>query len=131
MTCNSRFARLLARCIDPFASILGVRVGSAPFGQDPSFNPSSVLFDASAADNPGLYYNTSQGSQEISALGNPYGFFPSDDHTMATPFSLVLPVRHGRSCLHNRAISCVCAGVAAELTCSERLPRSTCLHLGM
>lgn len=91
MFCLGGFSKLVARCIDPFASFRDARVGLAPFGQDPSFNPSSVLFDAPAAAEVGLHYNTSPGSIEISALGNPFGFFPSANAVDA-PFSIVFPV---------------------------------------
>lgn len=89
--CEGHFSGLVARCTDPFAGIVDSRVGHEPFGQDPAFNPTSQLFDASAVGNPGLYYNTSPGSPEISALGNPYGFFPVDAK-FKEPFSVVLPV---------------------------------------
>lgn len=90
--CNGRFSQLVARCSNPFAGLLDTRSGRNPFGLDPAFNPSSSLFNSHAAANPGLYYNTSPGSPEISALGNPYGFFPAEYNTSKAPFVLVFPV---------------------------------------
>eukprot|EP00892_Ulva_mutabilis_P005686 jgi/Ulvmu1/348/UM001_0353.1 len=88
--CNGRFSQLVARCTDPFAAVLEVSPSSA-FGTDPAFNPSSTLYDASAAAYPGEYYNVSQGSNDMSALGNPYGFFPGEQDSKTAPFNLVLP----------------------------------------
>lgn len=93
--CNGRFSQLVARCSNPFAHVIDIRSGFSSFGQDPSFNPSSGLFNADAAENAAEYYNVSQGSHEMSVLGNPYGFFPWEHKSKEAPFVVVLPVRTG------------------------------------
>lgn len=51
-------------------------VPTAPYGKDPVFDVSSSLYDNRVEGREGNYYNTSEGSGEISAaFGLPSGFF--------------------------------------------------------
>ena len=89
--CDSRFAALASSCnpsqSDPAA------VTTDAFGQDPAYNPYSVLFKR---NNNGLlpeYYNTSEGSPDMTAFGVPYGFSPTPSLGLEPGFSVMFPVR--------------------------------------
>ena len=54
------------------------RVSLHPYGVDPVFLPTSVLYDTQlGADDASkqLYYNTTSTAGEVSTTGTPYGFF--------------------------------------------------------
>lgn len=68
--CRGRFAPLSAGVCRPRKS--SGALDSAPFGRDPVFAPTSALFQPNV--NASLYYNTSEGSGDLSDAGVPFGF---------------------------------------------------------
>lgn len=73
---DSRFKKLYASCLEDSAA-------TAPFGADPAFLPSSVLYQAS--QNQSDYY----ASSEINAYGVPYGFFSRPTRGYSAGYSII------------------------------------------
>ena len=91
--CSSTFAKLRLDC-GAFARSLTAQSTSKvrPFGQDPAFNPSSRLFSAGALGAEGRYYNTSAGSDDLTAVGYPAAFFPRAVPGLPPGFPVFFPV---------------------------------------
>ncbi len=62
-----------------------------PYGVDPVFLPSSKLYDSDLKDKVSYYYDTRNGSGEVSATGAPYAHFPRTLPGYADGFPLLLP----------------------------------------
>lgn len=62
-----------------------------PYGVDPVFLPSSKLYDSGLKDKVSYYYDTRNGSGEVSATGAPYAHFPRPLPGYTDGFPLLLP----------------------------------------
>ena len=94
-TCSSRFTPLVSSCQGhlPNSDSRASAKRLLPFGLDPAFNPLSRMFSAEAAQSEEQYYNSSEGSPELSPEGFPLAFFPRT--VKGKPkFIIVFPVRH-------------------------------------
>lgn len=75
-TCTARFSHLSTHCVS-LAKGAASESGSAhsPYGTDPAFNPLSEMFSSVAARNEETFYNTSDGSSEMTSEGFPAAFY--------------------------------------------------------
>ncbi|GLC65051.1 hypothetical protein PLESTF_000241400 [Pleodorina starrii] len=62
-----------------------------PYGIDPVFLSSSSLYDARLSDKVNQYYNTTPESNEVSATGAPYSYFPKRLQGYLDGFPVLMP----------------------------------------
>ena len=96
--CDSRFASLATHCADSTrADFLppteDVALGLDAFGQDAALNPYSPLFVRGNNRLLSDYYDTSEGTSDLTPLGFPLGFFPTNLLGLPPGFSVIFPVR--------------------------------------
>jgi hypothetical protein len=94
--CSTAFASLSTVCTSAISAMLAKDAGqepTAPFGQDPAFNPVSALFSEDAVANISAYYNASAGGCDISLVGFPKGFYSVPFVGQAAGFPVLFPVR--------------------------------------
>lgn len=91
--CEGRFAKLRVECGPHVPAVVGLASsGLSPFGQDPAFNPSSRLFSHAGTGVEQRYYNTSEGSTDLTAVGYPAAFFPRAVPGHPPGFPIFFPV---------------------------------------
>lgn len=89
--CAFRFSKLTHVCAD--GSNTAQRPALLPFGDDPAFNPFSSLYSQKAAAREAAFYNTSEGSPELSRTGFPQVFQHNSVTGFPEGFPIFFPVR--------------------------------------
>jgi hypothetical protein len=106
--CTAKFAKLDQRCSSAIRNQDDDR-----YGVDPFFNPQSTLYNLDAIKHVGDFYNTSNGSGDINALGQPFAFFdramPGYPHG---GFPVIFPVCHcfAQGSCRGDALTVLCFG---------------------
>lgn len=89
--CDVRFAKLMHNCLDELAP--PERPSLLPFGDEPAFNPYSSLYSEQAAAREAAFYNTTPGSDDLSATGYPQVFRHEPVDGLPAGFPVFFPVR--------------------------------------
>jgi hypothetical protein len=92
--CKGSHSKLDNACSTHVGSSVGQsRSKTAAFGKDPAFSSQSPIYDAAVVGLEPYFYNTTVGSEDLSTVQTPFGFFSRDMKGFPLGFPIVLPVR--------------------------------------